>query len=86
MKIDTVQLAIEEKNQLTITNLQLTIESKQGPTGHRPMAHPVVFRYLSYFTTFAEHAIHRLRRCLAFGRAWTCLFLSVQLDGQSVSE
>ena len=29
---------------------------KQGPTRHRPMAHPVVFRYLSYSTTLAEHA------------------------------
>ena len=42
-------------------------------------AHPVVFTYLSYFTTFAEHAIH----CLAFGLAGTCWFVSVQLDGQS---
>ena len=51
---------------------------KQGPTRHRPMAHPVVFRYLSYSTTFAEHAVHRLRQCPAFGRAGTCLFSSVQ--------
>ena len=34
---------------------------KQGPTRHRPMAHPVVFRYVSYSTTLAEHAVHRLR-------------------------
>ena len=44
------------------------------------MAHPVVFRYLSYYTTLAEHAIHRLRQRLAFGRAGTCLFSSVQLE------
>ena len=56
------------------------VNKKQGPTRHRPMAHPVVFRYLSYFTTLAEHAVHCLRRCPAFGRAGTCLFLSVQLD------
>ena len=53
--------------------------TKQGPTQHRPMAHPVVLRYLSYSTTLAEHAVHHLRRCLAFGRARTCLFLSVNL-------
>ena len=47
---------------------------KQGPTRHRPMAHPVVFRYVSYSTTLAEHAVHCLRQCLAFGRAGTCLF------------
>ena len=41
------------------------------------MAHPVVFRYISYSTTLAEHDVHRLRRCPAFGRAKTCLFLSV---------
>ena len=59
---------------------------KQGPaTRHRPMAHTVVFTYLSYSTTFAEHAGHRLWRCPAFGRAGTCLFLSVQLDGLSVT-
>ena len=44
------------------------------------MAHPVVFRYLSYSTTIAEHAVRRLRRGPAFGRAGICLFLSVQLD------
>ena len=38
---------------------------------------PIVFRYLSYSTTLAEHAIHRLLQCPAFGRARTCLFLSV---------
>ena len=43
------------------------ILKEQGPTRHRPMAHPVVFRYLSYSTTLAEHAVHRLRRCTAFG-------------------
>ena len=48
----------------------------KGPTRHRPMAHPIVFRNLSYFTTLAEHAIHRLRRCPAFGQAGTCLFCS----------
>ena len=35
-------------------------QTKQGPTRHRPMAHPVVFRYLSYSTTLALHAIHPL--------------------------
>ena len=40
--------------------------------------HPVVFKYLSYSTTLAEHAVHRLQRCPAFGRAETCLFSSVQ--------
>ena len=59
---------------------------KQGPTRHRPMAHPVVFRYLSYSTTLAEHAVHRLRRCPAFGQAGTCFFLSVQWNNQSVSK
>ena len=58
---------------------------KQGPIRHRPMAHPVMFRYLSYSTTLPEHAVHRLRRCPAFSRAGTCLFLSVQLDDQSVT-
>ena len=48
---------------------------KQGPTRHRPMAHPMVFRYLSYSTTLKEHAVHRLRRCPAFRLG---LFLSVQ--------
>ena len=43
-----------------------------------PMAHPLVFRYISYSTTLAEYAIHRLRQCPAFGWAGTCLFLSVQ--------
>ena len=52
--------------------------TKQGPTRHRLMAHPVVFGYLSYSTTLAEHAVHRLRRCTAFGWAGTCLFSSVQ--------
>ena len=56
----------------------LQIMSKEGPKRHRPMAHPVVFRYIS---TLAEHAVHRLRRCPAIGRAGTCFFLSVQLDG-----
>ena len=61
-------------------------EEEQGTTLHRPMAHPVVFRYLSYSTTLAEHAVHRLRRCPAFGRAGTCLFLSVQLQvSQSIN-
>ena len=50
------------------------------------MAHPIMFRYLSYSTTLAKHAVHRLRQCPAFGRAGTCLFLSVQLDGESVSD
>ena len=52
--------------------------SKQGPTRQRPMGLPVVCWYLSYSTTLAEHAVHRLRWCPAFGRAGTCLFLSVQ--------
>ena len=50
----------------------------KGPTWHRPMAHPVVFRYLFYSTSFAEHAVHPVRRC----RAGTCLFSLVQLDDQ----
>ena len=50
---------------------------KHGPTRHRPMTNPVVFLYLSYSPTFAEHGVHRLRRCPAFGWAATCLFLSV---------
>ena len=53
---------------------------KQGRTRHRPMAHPVVLRYLSYSTTLEKHAVHRLRRCPAFGRVGTCLFLSVNLN------
>ena len=44
------------------------------------MAHPIVFRYLSYSTTLSEHADHCIRRCPAFGRAGTYLFSSVQLD------
>ena len=58
---------------------------KQGPTQHRPMADPVVLRYLSYSTMLAKHAVHRPWQCPAFGRAGTCLFLSVQLDNQWVS-
>ena len=54
-------------------------KQKQGPTQQRPMAHPVVFRYLSYSTTLAEDAVYRLQRCPAFGRAGTCLFLSVNV-------
>ena len=42
------------------------------------MAHSVVFRYLSYSTTIAEHAVHRLRQCMAFDRAVKCLFSSVK--------
>ena len=57
-------------------------EEKQGLTRHRPIAHPVVFRYPSYSPMFGEHAIHCLRRCPAFGRAETCLFLSVQWNHQ----
>ena len=45
-------------------------EPKQGPTRHTPRAHPVVFRYLSYSTTLAEHAVHRLRP----GHVCSCLF------------
>ena len=41
------------------------------------MAHPVMFRYLSYSTALAEHAVHRLRQCPAFGQAGARLFLSV---------
>ena len=41
-------------------------EKKKGTTRHRPMAHPVLFRYLSYSTRFAEYGpVHRLRRCPA---------------------
>ena len=52
---------------------------KQVPTRHRPMTHPVVFRYISYSTTLAEHVVHRLRRCPAFARVGTSLFLSINL-------
>ena len=34
----------------------------------------------SYSTRLAEHDVHRLRRCPAFGQAMTGFFLSVQLD------
>ena len=70
-------------------NIYLTIQQfnyfvwKQGPTRHRPMAHPVVFKYLTHSTTNAEHVVHRLSRCPAFVRAGKCLFLSVQLDWRS---
>ena len=37
---------------------------EQGPTRHRPMAHPVMFRYISYSTTLAEHAF------IAYDGAW----------------
>ena len=33
---------------------------QQGPRRQRPMVHLVGFRYLSYSTTLAEHAVHRL--------------------------
>ena len=48
-------------NHITFSGVR--IEVKQGPTRHRPMAHAVVFQYLSYSTRLAEHAVHRLRRC-----------------------
>ena len=48
---------------------------KQGPTRHRPLAHPVVLDifptrqwYISYSNMFAQHSIHRLRQCPV---AWT---------------
>ena len=60
-------------------------KKKQGPTLHRPMAHPVVLRYLSYSTTLADHAVHRLRRAVpglwrgrdqwTYGPIWTQLDL-----------
>ena len=31
---------------------------KQGPTRHRPMAHLVVSRYLSFYTSVADHGMH----------------------------
>ena len=49
---------------------------KQGPTRHRPMAHPALLRYLSYSTTLTEHDVHMI------WRAGTFLFLSVQLDSE----
>ena len=61
-------------------------ERKQRSTRHRPMAHLIVFRYLSYSTTLAKHAVQCLRRCPAFGRAGTCLFSSVQWIYQWVSD
>ena len=64
----------------TILVCLVLFNKKQGLTRHRSMAHPVVFRYISYSTTFAEHSVHCLRRCLAFGWAGTCLFLSLQLE------
>ena len=54
---------------------------EQGPTRHRPMAHPVVFRYISYFTKLAEHAVHRLRRC----PGWDMFVLVCSVRGQSVT-
>ena len=39
-----------------ISNILFSEDRKQGPTWHRPMAHPVVFKYLSYSTKLAEHA------------------------------
>ena len=53
---------------------------KQGPTWQIHMTTPLVFRYLFYSTTLAKHDIRCLKRCLAFGWAQACLFLSVQLD------
>ena len=50
------------------------------------MSHPVVLIYLSYSTTLAKHAIPCQLRCPTFGQGGTCLFLSVQLDGQWVSD
>ena len=43
-----------------------------------------MFRYLSYSTIFAEHAVHHLWWCPSFCRAGTCLFLSGNLK-RSVS-
>ena len=63
------------------SNVCIWRKKKQGLTRHRPMAHPIVFRYLSYSTTLSEHAVHYIRRCPAFGRSGTYLFSSVQLDG-----
>ena len=73
-----VELLVEAMKKLRDSRKMLTEDKQQGPTRHRPMAHPVVFRYLSYSTRLAQHAVHRLP---AFGRAGTCLFSSVQLDG-----
>ena len=67
----------QNTNHPITVNSSSHIDIKQGLTRHRPMAHPVMFRYLSDSTTLAEHAVHRLRRCPAFGRAGTCLFSSV---------
>ena len=50
----------------------------------RILAHPVVFRCLSYSTTLAEHAVHRLA-VVGLPRAGTCLFSAVQSDDQLVS-
>ena len=50
-----------------------------------PPPRHIGFKYLSYSTTIADHAVHRLQLCLAFGQAWTCLFLSVQQDDYSVT-
>ena len=44
---------------LHYTTLNLKLNYVHGPTLHRPMAHPVVFRYLSYSTMFAEHDNHQ---------------------------
>ena len=87
-KLKKTPLLTKFKSQI-VTKLglgqNLIYEPKQGPTQHRLMSHPVVLRYISYSTMLAEHAVHRLQQCPAFGWAGTCLFLSVQLDGQSVT-
>ena len=69
---------LPERSNKQITLSNRTAHKQQGPTRHGPKAHPVVFRYLSYSTTFAEHAVHRLRWCKTFGWARTCLFLFFQ--------
>ena len=56
-------------------------KKNKGQHGTDPWSTPIVFRYLSYSTELAEHAVHHLRRCLAFGQSWTCLFMSLQLNG-----
>ena len=57
------------------------ILGNKGRHGTDPWPTPVWFRYISYSTTLGEHAVLCLRRCPAFGRAGTCLFLSVNLKG-----
>ena len=74
------KLMIYDKGFLIGTDVGTQVTGKQGLTFHRPIAHSIVFRHLSYSTMLAEHAVHRLRQCPAFGppgHVCSCLFSQI---------